>query len=185
MIRFLILFICITLDAFIYMLEKGATTKKINIFECFKHSLIYAIINGLMFLVGNEIGQILFNKGFIVLHSVIAFIILLSISCFTFASTAKRKKFEEKLDLNFNIKNSMKYAFITSIDTCLLGFYFSILQVPIILVLLIIFVITMIGIFSALYIGYTQGAAYQKNIGYLTSIIYFIFTMIHLFHLIF
>ena len=184
MIRFLILFICITLDAFVYMLEKGATIRKINLFYCFKHSFIFAIINVFMFLIGKGLGQIIFTNNLFRFHSFISLIILLSISFFTFALTAKKKDFVEKLDLSFNIKNSIKQAFITSLDTCLLGVYFAVLQTSIPLILICIFLITLVMILSALYIGYTQGAAYQKIIGYLTSIIYFIFAMIHLLGLI-
>ena len=184
MIRFLILFICITLDAFVYMLEKGATIRKINLFYCFKHSLIFAIINTLMFILGKSFGHIIFTNNLFRFHSIASLIILLSISFFTFASTIKKKDFVEKLDLSFNIKNSIQQAFITSLDTCLLGVYFAVFQTSIPLILICIFLITLVMIYSALYIGYTQGAAYQKIIGYLTSIIYFVFAMIHLFSLI-
>ena len=104
MIRFLILFICITLDAFVYMLEKGATIRKINLFYCFKHSFIFAIINVFMFLIGKGLGQIIFTNNLFRFHSFVSLIILLSISFFTFALTAKKKDFVEKLDLSFNIK---------------------------------------------------------------------------------
>lgn len=184
MIRFLILFICITLDAFVYMLEKGATIRKINLFYCFKHSFLFAVINVFMFLIGKGLGQIIFTNNLFRFHSFVSLIILLSISFLTLLSTTKKKDFVEKLDLSFNIKNSIKQAFITSLDTCLLGVYFAVLQTSIPVILLCIFIITLIMIFSALYIGYTQGAAYQKIIGYLTSIIYFIFAMIHLLGLI-
>lgn len=184
MIRFLILFICITLDAFVYMLEKGATIRKINLLYCFKHSFIFALINVFMFLIGKGLGYVIFAKNLLRFHSFVSLIILLSISFFTFALTTKKKDFVEKLDLSFNIKNSIKQAFITSIDTCLLGVYFAVLQVSVPIILIIIFIITLIMILSALYIGYTHGAAYQKIIGYITSVIYFIFAMIHLFTLI-
>lgn len=185
MIQFLILFICINLDAFVYMLEKGATIRKINLFYCFKHSLIFAVINVFMFLVGKGFGQIVFTKNLFGLHSFISLIILLSISFSTFAITSKKKEFVEKLDLSFNIKNSIKQAFITSIDTCLLGVYFAVFQTSFPLILLSVFLITLVMIYSALYIGYTHGAAYQKVIGYITSIIYFIFAIIHLLSLIY
>lgn len=180
MLKFLILFIFITLDAFVYMMEKGATIRKIDLFYCFKHSLIFAFINSIMFLIGKGFGYIVFTNNLFRFHSFISLIILLGISFSTFAITAKKKEFVERLDLSFNIKSSFKHAFITSFDTCLIGVYFFGLQYSFPIIVLCIFLITLVMIFSALYIGYTHGAAYQKIIGYFTSIIYLFFALVHL-----
>lgn len=80
--------------------------------------------------------------------------------------TSYKKRFEEKLDLNFNTKTSAKRALITSIDTLLVGVYSSVLPVNIFFQSFGAFIITFGMIHTALNIGYKHGAAFQKVIGY-------------------
>ena len=78
----------------------------------------------------------------------------------------KRKRFEEKLNLNFNYKTSAKRALITSIDTFLIGINASALPYSIFLQSGLAFIITFGMVYAALRVGYTHGAAYQRTIGY-------------------
>lgn len=177
---FYILIICITLDAFLFMMEKGASVRKINLIYCIRHSTIFAGISTLMFLLGKGLGLIVFSKQLVRFHACISVIILLSISLFVFIKALKRKDFIERLDLDFNCKESAKKALITSIDTCLIGVYSIILKNPLFLQMGSVFIITFILIFIAIYIGYTQGALYQKVLSYITATIYFIIACIQL-----
>ena len=80
--------------------------------------------------------------------------------------TMKRKRFEEKLDLDFNYGTSAKRALITSIDTFLIGINASMLTSPFLLQIGFAFIITYGMVYLALRIGYKCGAAYQRTIGY-------------------
>lgn len=167
MILFLVLFICVTLDAFIYMMEKGASIRNLNQKFLLKHCLIFASINTLVYLLSNRLSYIIFKIPFLTeLHQKISLLFLISVGVLFMIKTSYKKKFEEKLDLDFNTKTSAKKACITSIDTLLVGIYSSILPVNIYFQAFGAFIITYLMIYVALNIGYKHGAAYQKIIGY-------------------
>ncbi|MGN1344677.1 MAG: manganese efflux pump [Traorella sp.] len=167
MIPFIILFICITLDAFIYMMEKGATIRNLNLKTCLSDSLIFASINTFVYLVANRISYTIFSKTILLkFYQRISVIILVTISVLILVKTINKKTFVEKLNLDVNYKESIKQALITSIDTLLIGITASMLSHSIYIQLVLAFLITFILVFAALYIGYTRGAAYQKIIGY-------------------
>ena len=167
MIIFILLFICVTLDAFIYMMEKGATTRNMNLQFALKHSAIFAFINTAVYLTANRFSATIFSIPFLFeFHQRISLVVLVGIGILLLVKTAKRKNFEEKLDLEFNSKTSVKKALITSIDTLLVGVYSAFLPTSIYLQAFSALSITFIMVYSALRIGYTHGAAYQKIIGY-------------------
>ena len=173
MIIFILLFIFVTLDAFIYMMEKGATTRNMNLKFVLKHSGIFAGINTGAYLLANRLSATIFSIPFLFqFHQKISLIVLVSIGILLLIKTSKRKTFEEKLDLDFNSKTSAKKALITSIDTLLVGVYSAFLPTSIYLQALSVLSITFVMIYVALRIGYTHGAAYQKVIGYLSAAAY-------------
>lgn len=167
MIYFLILFICVTLDAFIYMMEKGASIRNLNQKFLLKHCSIFAAINAVTYLVANRISYLIFSIPVVLqFHQRISLLFLISVGVLLMVKTSYKKRFEEKLDLDFNSKTSAKRALITSIDTLLVGIYSSVLPVNIFFQAFAAFIITFIMIYMALNIGYKHGAAYQKIIGY-------------------
>ena len=167
MILFFILFICVTLDAFIYMMEKGATIRNLNQKFVLKHCFIFSSINAIVYLVSNRFSYIIFSiPAVLQFHQRISLLFLISVGVLLMIKTSYKKRFEEKLDLDFNSKTSAKKALITSIDTLLVGIYSSILPVNIYFQAFAAFIITFLMIHTALNIGYKHGAAYQKIIGY-------------------
>ena len=167
MIYFLILFICVTLDAFVYMMEKGASIRNLNQKFLLKHCLIFASINTIVYLFANRISYLIFSiPAVLQFHQRISLLFLISVGVLLMVKTSYKKRFEEKLDLNFNTKTSAKRALITSIDTLLVGVYSSVLPVNIFFQSFGAFIITFGMIHTALNIGYKHGAAFQKVIGY-------------------
>ena len=166
MILFFILFICVTLDAFIYMMEKGATIRNLNQKFVLKHCFIFSSINAIVYLVSNRFSYIIFSIPAVLQFHQRSLLFLISVGVLLMIKTSYKKRFEEKLDLDFNSKTSAKKALITSIDTLLVGIYSSILPVNIYFQAFAAFIITFLMIHTALNIGYKHGAAYQKIIGY-------------------
>ena len=86
--------------------------------------------------------------------------------------TTYKKRFEEKLDLDFNTKKSAKIALISSVDASLVGVYSSVLPVNIFFQIFGLFGVTYLMVNIALNVGYNHGASYQKVIGYTAGGIY-------------
>ena len=184
MIAFIILFIFITLDAFIYMMEKGATIRNLNLKTCLINSFIFASINTIIYLLGNRLSYIVFSKTILLnFYQRISVIILMGISILILVKTINKKTFVEKLDLDFTHKEIIKRALYTSVDTFLISITASMLHQSIFLQIGIVFGITFLLIFVAQYIGYTRGAAYQKMIGYSAATGYFLIALFQALHI--
>ena len=178
---FLILFICVTLDAFIYMMEKGASVRDLNQNFLFKHCSIFALINTFVYLFANRISYIIFKIPLLLQwHQRVSLLFLVSVGVLLMVKTSYHKRFEENLDLNFNAKTSAKRALITSIDALLLGIYASVLPTNIYLQAIGAFVITFGMIYTALNIGYKHGSAFvaSKIVGYTAGGIYLLMAVI-------
>lgn len=184
MIWFLILVIDITLDAFVLMMEKGATTLKVDFKKAIQHSAIFAIIDSIMYMVGHIIADNIFNDSLIIINRYLTVIVFIAIGLKLLLITNKKKKFEEKLNNELNPKKSIKDAFFTGIDCLLVGVGCSYLSVPYFLQFIIVFFVPLIVLYIALYIGYYYGAAYQKMISYICSISYFILAILVMINLI-
>lgn len=178
---FLILFICVTLDAFIYMMEKGASIRDLNQKFLLKHCSIFALINTSVYLFANRISYIIFKIPVLLeWHQRISLLFLVSVGIVFMVKTSYHKRFEEKLDLSFNAKASAKKALITSIDTLLLGIYASVLPTNIYLQAIGAFIITFVMVHMALNIGYKHGSAFvaSKIVGYTAGGIYLLMAVI-------
>lgn len=169
---FILLIICISLDSFVIMMEKGATSLKIVLKDAFLHSLIFAFIDATLLLIGNCFGQLFYLDRIIRLNQFITFAILILISAEIFSKTYHKKAFVEKLNLHYTYMDSIKKAVISGIDCFLIGLFVSSFHLSFGFQWCTAFFVTFIMVFSAHYIGYHKGAAYQKFIGFLCSAIY-------------
>ena len=184
MIWFLILIIDISLDAFVLMMEKGATTLKVDIKTAIKHSVIFAIVESILFILGNFIGRNILDITILSINQYIATLAFMIIGMKILIMTNKKKVFEEKLNNDLNIKESIKTAFIAGIDCFLVGAGCSSLNLSYLMQFLVVFFVTFAVICVALYVGYYKGAAYQKLIGYLCAGSYFFLAIIFMLRLV-
>lgn len=174
---FIILIFNISLDVFVMMMEKGATILKLESRKTLLHSLIFAFIDTGLFMSGHWISLQMFTAEFQRSNHVLLTIIFLSIGLKIVIETLKKHPFEEKLDVNFNYNTSIKNAFLSGIDCFLIGLGkfsigFGFLQQS-----FIVFLLTFLVAFGAMYIGYYQGAAYQKGLRYYCGLAYLFLAM--------
>lgn len=158
-----ILIICLlTVDNFNIMLTKGACIQQLDLKTASVHSGLFSIINVIMIMLGFSVTQIfnlqIMQRTRVIVAATLFFIISL---IFFYRATQSKQNQVEKLDYNFTLKKSFIYAVVSGLDIFLLGISLSILNISLFNILFIVLVVTFIGVFSGLWIGYYQGMKYQ------------------------
>ncbi|MBR3840722.1 MAG: manganese efflux pump [Erysipelotrichales bacterium] len=156
------------------MLEAGATTRNLCLRDVFTHSLIFGVTSSLMFSLGLNLGDSIFSNGLELLHKFVSSMTLFIICFSIIYSTLKKPNFIEKYNANFNYKVSLRFALLSSFDVFSMGISLSSFNFEYHKLILLMFIVTFIAVFIALLVGYYQGAAYQKSIGFCGALIYFI-----------
>ena len=174
MLRPIVLMLAITCDSLVFMLEKGASLRELKPKTALLHSLIFAFTSLVMLNLGNGLGHLIALSDFIKVYKLIIVFVLFGISILIAVNTFKKKNFEERLDLNFKYQVSLRQAICSSIDVFLMGVSISYLGIPIYKISLLSFIITFIVVYCAIYVGYYRGAAYQKIIGFICALTYFL-----------
>lgn len=178
MIWLLIFIICVSLDVFVLMMEKGATNTSINFKRAIGHGLIFAACSTILFFLGNYLANYIFDNTMIRINKFIAVVVFFYISIKLFLAAAKQHNYIERLTNDLTYHESLKNAIITGIDCFLIGISTSYMNIPIISQCLLIFVVTLLTVYIALIVGYKYGAYYQKAICYISGIIYSLFSLI-------
>lgn len=178
MIWLIILILCMSLDSFVLMMEKGATCKQLTKKKACLHSLIFATTNVVMLNFGYLLSNYFFSDELISLNRLIACITLVAIGICFIIRTFRKPKFIEKYDDSFCYKNSLKKAFISGIDTLLIGLIVYYLHIPLFTQILLVFIISFLSIYIALFLGFYQGASHQKAICFSCAFVYFIIAFI-------
>lgn len=172
MIKLVLLIIAISSDAFICMLEKGATFTQSSFKKKYIYCLIFMIVSILMLSIGFIIGNSIYNPKLNLLHQFNIFLISIIIALLLAINTFNRKKFQEHRNSTLSYKECIKIAILSCLDICLMGVTLSTYSFP--LIVLLTSIITFFIILLAVTIGYYYGANFQKIIGTCASIIYFI-----------
>lgn len=183
MLRVIFLIIAIIGNFYIFMLEKGATIKNLNFKTALNHSLIFSFVSSIMMILGYEAGSLLLSAGIVSIkaHHFITIIALLGISAIILITTMKRVDVVEQLNEDFSYRTSLRQAFCSCIDIFLMGVSLSTLGVSISILTLLTFFITLFAVLLVIYIGYYNGAAYQRVIGILSSLVYFVIAIYQLY----
>lgn len=175
---FIILIFNISLDAFVIMMEKGATILKLDWFKAIRHSAIFAVINTFMFYIGHWFASKIFTDQLEKINQVTLIIIFLVIGIIMILRTFHEAPFEEKLNTHFNFSESIKIAILSGLDCLFMGFGCYYIDIATIYQYSIVFITTLLVVYGAFYLGYYCGAAYQKYLHYLCGSIYIIIAMI-------
>lgn len=182
MIQFIFLMIAVSCDAFVFMLEKAATLRKLKFKEIILHSLIFAAMSVVMLSVGDGIGSLFYlNEQLISVHKYLSVFVMLAIGVSIGFITFKRKKFVERLNTDYGYKDSLKRALITSIDVLFMGVSISVFKLSFPYISLISFFTSFFIVLLAIYIGYYKGAAFQRIIGYACALTYFVIAYIQVY----
>lgn len=178
MLQAILIFIGLSLDSFIVMMQKGAQLANFPIGKKAVYAFTFAITNSAMFIVGYSIS--LPFKPIIPddrLEIAIACLIIVTCGVWLMTKSFKNKEFVEKVDHDFTIKKLLRLAVYTSIDTLFVGAGFSLLGISFPGAILISFITSFITVFSAMEIGYNLGASYQRSVGMFGGALMIIFSM--------
>lgn len=181
MLVFAILSICISLDVFVWMLERGATTKKITLKNVLVECFIVAFCNVAMFMFGHVLMHYS-GVGIRRLNKFVAILIFMILGNGMIVYGFKKKKFIERLK-TLSMKEIVRFAFIGSLDCFLVGMGSYYLDVEYTLEIGILFLIVFCGSFIHYYFGYYNGAAYQSVYYSLCGAIYIVMALDLIFHL--
>lgn len=161
-----LIFLGLSLDSFVVMMQKGAVIKNLTLKKLLLYTLVYALTNMGMLMAGFGISSILRlaidSPRF---QITIAALIIFFVGVFLLTKSNMQKQFVEHVDPDFDVKAVFKLALYTSIDTFFVGAGFSLLGIQWFSALLLSFCVSFIAVFIALLIGYNEGAKYQRIVG--------------------
>lgn len=180
LIYIIFLLVAVSSDSDIYMMETGATLNKLDFKNLIIHCLIFGLIDTMMILLGLNLGNFIIDNTMIIIQELITVIAMLCISAILFVKTYNRQKFIEHRSNGFELSNSLKKAFLTGIDTFLVGMGISSFGYSYLMISIFVFVLNISSSISAVLFGYFMGAKYQRFIGYMSSLVYFILANIEL-----
>lgn len=161
---FIILIICASLDCFVFAMENGATTNKMNITKALQHSLIFGLTNMFMVFIGYTLADIFFTERLLNFNRYLACIVLVFLGLMFLLKPFLSEEFVERLNFNFNCLDSFKQSMLLGIDTLLIGVCFYYLNIPVTYEIAIVFCISFSAVYVGLFLGYYLGAAYQGRI---------------------
>lgn len=166
MLQEILIFVGLSIDGFIVMMNKGAQLRNLKMKTILKYSLEFAIVAMIMFMLGFAGSQI-FTMNIVRarVEITIASLIVFFVGALLITKSYLNKSVVERLDDSFDGRALVHKAFITSIDTFFVGAAYGFLAVHAINAAIISFVITFFAVLSALLIGYNLGAKYQRVVG--------------------
>ena len=183
MLIFGILSICLSLDVFVCALEQGATIRNIRFSKVLVYGLIFALCSSGMFLLGHAMSTYIFGRPLATLNIYVAILVFLILGNGIFIYSFKREKFVERLH-EFDTKQVIKLAFLGGLDCFLVGVGCYYMNLPYLMESLVLFLIVLAGYMIHFYIGYYNGARYQKVYYFLCGAVYLFMSLSLIFRLI-
>ena len=183
MMVFIVLSICISLDVFVWMLERGATTDQITIQKVLKEALTISLCNVVFFILGHFISVFVFGEKMLRFNKFFAIVIFMLLGNAMFVQAFRKKKFEERLK-KMPMKDIIRFALFASIDCFFVGMGSYYLSIHYVYEIICLFLIIFIGSVIHYYFGYYNGAGYQRVYYCLCAVIYIIMSLNLIFHLI-
>ena len=171
------------LDSFVVMMERGSSMREMKLAKGGCHAFIFASVNTLMLWFGMLLSHIVESMHMIQVDRLLSAVICVGLATFLLMKVISRKHYEEHLDLAFSYRKSLQQAVFTGIDTIVLGIALGLMQENIVATCAVLFVLTFIAIHAALWIGYYLGAAYQRGMIFVSSLVYYAATLWILFPL--
>lgn len=179
MVNAILIFVGLSLDSFIVMMKKGASLRRQTMKDTLLCSLVYALINAAMFMIGYLVsipfaGVLPDGRPEILAAAVLINFIGVYLATKSFLVG----RFEERLDKEFNLKKLIRLAVVTSIDTMVVGIGFSLFGIHTLDALGMAILFSFIAVFAGLKIGAELGVGYQRTIGLLGGLLMIVFSLL-------
>lgn len=171
------------LDSFVVMMERGSSMREMKLAKGGCHALIFAAVNALMLFIGMQLSGVVASYRMVQADRLLAAVIFVGLATFLLMKVMRRKHYEEHLDLAFSYRKSLELAVFTGIDTIVLGTALGLVQEPVWISCAAMFVLAFAAIYTALWVGYFLGAAYQRGMIFFSSLVYYAATLLILFPL--
>lgn len=176
MLIFGLLCICISLDVFVCALEQGASIRTIRFKKVLLNALTFAVCSAGMFLIGHGLSNCFFGRPLMRINKYVAIFIFLILGNIMLIYGIKKKKFVERLNES-DYKETVKLALLGGIDCFLVGVGCYYMNLPYLSEALVLFLVVLIGCIIHFYIGYYNGAGYQKVYYFLCGIVYIVMSL--------
>lgn len=183
MLIFGILSICLSLDVFVCALEQGASIRNIRFSKALVYGLIFALCSSGMFLLGHGMSTYILGRPWATLNKYVAIFVFLILGIGMVIYSFKRGKFVERLQ-EFDTKQIIKLALIGGLDCFFVGVGCYYMNLSYLMESLVLFLIVLAGYMIHFYIGYYNGAGYQKAYYFLCGVVYLFMSLSLIFKLI-
>ncbi len=177
MLEVTFIFLGLSLDSFIAMMQKGASLKELPFKKLLLYTFLFTVIHMTALAAGYLVSLIfdgLLPDGKVQMS--IAALLCFSVGNYILVRTFLQKEFVEKLDRNFNIRSLARLAAITSVTTFVTGIGFSLFGIGFLQALWRAFAVSFVAVAIGLNIGYSMGAGYQKVLGISGGILMIVFS---------
>jgi putative Mn2+ efflux pump MntP len=173
-----ILFIALSLDNYLVINRKGATIRNLNFKNTLLYSFVFTIANALVLVLAffsSNLFEYLLPAN---LDFFINIALLVILGFFYIYKAINYAEFEEILDKDFSFKKCVELAFITSVDTFLVGIVLALLDVNFTLVLANSAFYTFVASILGLRIGYSMGVKLPRVLQGIAGGMYIIFSLL-------
>lgn len=159
-----LIFLGLCLDGFIVMMKKGATIKDLSFAKMLIYSLIFSVVSILAVILGYMCATIFVNTPIKNLNELASVLVLFGLGIIFVARALFNQGFLETLDNSFTLSKCWSLALLSNIDTLLVGFSLSLIDVNILLQIILSLIFSFISVFTSLKIGYTYGLRFSRFI---------------------
>ena len=162
------------LDSFVVMMERGSSMREMKRTKGGCHALIFALVNTVMLFVGMQLSGVIASHHMMEVDRLLSALIFVALATFLLMKVVSRKRYEEHLDLAFSYRKSLEQAVFTAI---VLGTALGFVSEPVWGCCALMFTLTFLATYIALWVGYYLGAAYQRGMIFLSSLVYYAATL--------
>ena len=165
------------LDSFVVMMERGSSMREMKRTKGGCHALIFALVNTVMLFVGMQLSGVIASHNMMEADRLLSALIFVALATFLLMKVVSRKRYEEHLDLAFSYRKSLEQAVFSFFFTIDLGTALGFVSEPVWGCCALMFLLTFLATYIALWVGYYLGAAYQRGMIFISSLVYYAATL--------
>lgn len=178
MLQATFIFLGLSLDSFVTMMQKGAVVKDLPTGRTLLYSFVYALINTIALITGYVLSRLF--DGFLPDGRVqfgIAGLVCFTAGIVMILKTIFKEHFEERLDDHFTLERLAVLAGYAGVLTMVTGIGLSLYGFNVLHLSAAAFAIWFLAVLSAQVIGYRLGAGYQRCTGICGGLLMLVFSV--------